>query len=114
MLRQAPFRRRAFRFARDLVRAVGLRRLHLRVRLGLDDPADTGRLWALVGSLNALVPYPRHAAVRLEPEFAGPALDFQADGRLVVIPLRFLLLAIAFALSPSSIRAWRTLGGSHA
>lgn len=114
VLRQDAFRRRAFRFVRDLVRAVGLRRLRLRLRLGLDDPADTGRLWALVGSLNALVPYPPGAIVQLEPEFREPSLEFHADGRLVLVPLRFLILAVAFALSPSSIRAWRTLGGSHA
>lgn len=112
-LRQAAFRRRVYRLVRDLVRAVHLRRLRLLMRLGLGDPADTGRLWAVVGPLNAVARL-RNADVRIEPEFVDPVLEFQADGRLLLVPLRFLILAIAFALSPPTIRAWRTLKGSHA
>jgi len=36
-------------------------------------------------------------------------LEFQAHGRALVIPLQLLALLISFALSPASIRAWRTL-----
>jgi len=112
-LRQAAFRRRVYRLVRDLVRAVHVHRLRLLMRLGLGDPADTGRLWAVVGPLNAVAQL-RNAELRIEPEFMDPVLEFQADGRLRLVPLRFLILAIAFALSPPTIRAWRTLKGNHA
>jgi len=112
-LGQAAFRRRAYRLVGDLVRAVRLRRLRLLMRLGLGDPADTGRLWAVVGPLNAVAQL-RNAELRIEPEFVEPVLEFKADGRLLLVPLRFLILAIAFALSPPTIRAWSTLRGSHA
>jgi hypothetical protein len=112
-LRQGAFRRRVHRLARDLVRAVHLHRLRLHLRLGLGDPGDTGRLWAVVGPLNAVARL-RNAELRIEPEFADAVLEFQADGRLRLVPLRFLILAIAFALSPSTMRAWRTLKGNHA
>jgi hypothetical protein len=112
-LRQAAFRRRVYRLVRDLVRAVHLHRLRLFMRLGLGDPADTGRLWAVVGPLNAVAQL-CNAELRIEPEFVDPVLEFQADGRLLLVPLRFLILAIAFALSPPTIRAWRTLKGDHA
>jgi hypothetical protein len=112
-LGQAPFRRRVHRLAGDLVRAVHLHRLRLLVRLGLGDPADTGRLWAVVGPLGAVAQL-RNAELRIEPEFVDPVLEFQADGRLLLVPLRFLFLAVAFALSPPTIRAWRTLKGGHA
>jgi hypothetical protein len=111
-LGQAAFRRRGYRLVGDLVRAVHLHRLRLLMRLGLGDPADTGRLWAVVGPLNAMAQL-RHADVRIEPDFVDPVLEFQADGRLLLVPLRLLVLAIAFALSPPTIRAWRTLKGSH-
>jgi len=111
--RQAAVSRRVYRRLRDLVRAVHLRRLRLLMRLGLGDPADTGRLWALVGPLNAVAQL-RNAELRIEPEFVEPVLEFQADGRVLLVPLRFLVLAIAFALSPPTIRAWRALRGSHA
>jgi hypothetical protein len=83
------------------------------VRLGLGDPADTGRLWAVVGPLCAVAQL-RNAELRIEPEFVDPVLEFHADGRVRLVPLRFLGLAVAFALSPPTIRAWRTLRGGHA
>lgn len=114
VLGQAAFRRRAGRFVRDLVRAAHPHPLALRMRLGLGDPADTGRLWAIVGPLIAAAGSLRDADIRIEPEFVDPALEFEAHGRLLLIPLHVLGLAVAFALSPSSIRAWRTLRAGHA
>ena len=113
-MRQPAFRRRAFRFVGDLMRAAHITRLRLRVRLGLGDPADTGLLWGIVGPLNAMAQGLRTADVRLEPEFVDPVLELQAQGRLLIFPLQILALAISFALSPSSIRAWRTLRSGHA
>lgn len=112
-LGQAAFRRRVYRLVRGLVRAVHLHRLRLLMRLGLGDPADTGRLWAVVGPLNAVAQL-RNAELLIEPEFVDPVLEFRADGRLLLVPLRFLILAMAFALSPPTIRAWRTAKGHHA
>lgn len=114
VLRQAAFRRRAFRFAQDLVRAVHTHDLYLRLRLGLGDPADTGRLWAFVGPLNAAAQNLRNAEVRIEPEFADPTCEFETHGRFLLIPLQFIVVASAFALSPASIRAWHTLRAHHA
>ena len=112
-LRQAGFRRRVHRLAGDLIRAIHVHRLRILVRLGLGDPADTGRLWAVVGPVNALAQW-RGADIRIEPDFLEPALDFQADGTVEIVPLRFLLLAVGFAISPPSIRAWRTLRARRA
>ena len=114
VLRQEAFRQRVYRLARDLVRAAHLHQLRLWMRLGLGDPADTGRLWAVVGPLGAMAQGLRHADVRIEPDFVEPALEFRAQGRLVLVPLQFLALAVAFLLSPASIRAWLVLKGSHA
>ncbi len=114
MLRQQAFRRRIHRLARDLVRAAHVAPLRLRLRLGLGDPADTGRLWAVVGPLSAALDGLRGADVRIEPEFVEPVLELRADGRARVVPLQVLALAVSFALSPASIRAWRAARGSRA
>lgn len=111
--RQAAFRERAVRFARDVLRAIHPQQLGLRLRLGLGDPADTGRLWALVGPLAAVAQALPHAEVRVEPEFLKPALEFETQGRLRVVPLQVLALVAAFVLSPPSIRAWRTLWAAN-
>ncbi len=114
VLRQAAFRRRLYRLIKDLVRAAHLHHLRMRMELGLGDPADTGRLWAFVGPLNALAQNLHDAEVRIEPDFVDPVFAFEAHGRFMLVPLQFLVLTIAFALSPAVIRAWRTLKGSHA
>jgi hypothetical protein len=114
MLRQAAFRRRLIRLAGDLFRAARFRDLGLRLRLGLGDPADTGRLWALVGPLTAAAGRLPNAQISIEPEFIDTALEFDLRGRIVIVPLRVLALVIAFALSPPSIRAWRSIRGSRA
>jgi len=113
VLRRAPFRRRVVRLVKDLVAAAHPRNLRLRVRLGLGDPADTGRLWAIVGPLGAMARNLRDAEVHLEPEFVEPVLEFDAQGRLLLVPLQFIALAVAFVFSPASLRAWWTLGAGR-
>lgn len=113
LFRQTAFRRRLYRFARDLIRAIRVKRLDARVRLGLDDPAETGRLWALIGPLNTIVQR-RDIDIRVEPDFVEPAFELEARGRIILIPLQFAMLAVIFALSPSALRAYRQLRSSGA
>lgn len=114
LLRGSPFRRRSLRLAADLLRAAHLRGLHLHLRLGLGDPAETGRLWAIMGPLSALAQALPEARVQIEPEFMEATLEFEAQGRLRLIPAQILALLVGFALSPVSIRAWRSLRVGHA
>jgi hypothetical protein len=106
---QADFRQRVYRLVTDVWRAAHLHRLRLRMRLGLGDPADTGQLWAVLGPLSALAQGLRGADVHIEPAFMESVFEFHARGRLRVIPLQLLALALAFVLSPVCIRAWRSL-----
>ncbi len=108
VLRQAEFRERVRRLVGDLVRALHVRRLLLHVRMGLGDPADTGLLWALVGPLGAVAAGSTGGDVRIEPDFLDSALELHSRGEVRIVPLRILALAVGFALSPPSIRAWRT------
>lgn len=106
-LRQADFRQRCLRLARDLLAALHLHQLHLRLRLGLGDPADTGRLWAVMGPLAAWAQGLRGARVSIEPEFMEAVLEFQVQGRARLVPLQLLALVLGFVLSPAALRAWR-------
>ena len=114
VLRQAAFRKRVYRLAKDLVLAANLHQLSLKLRLGLGDPSDTGRLWAAIGPLNAAAQYIPDAQIEIEPEFMEALLEFHVSCQARIVPLQFLGLAIAFACSPASIRAWRTLKDNHA
>ena len=114
VVRQADFRERTYRFIKDLVRTVDLQRLQLLLKVGLGDPADTGRLWVLLGPIGAALQNIRNTDVRLEPEFMDAVLEVQADGQVRLIPLQILALAITFVLSPPSMRAWRILRRARA
>lgn len=105
MLGQKRFRRRAWRFVRDCVHAIYTRDLNLYARVGLGDPADTGRLWAAVGPIAGMLESMRAATVCIEPDFLDATLEVDGHGEIHLIPLQLLFLATAFALSPSTMKA---------
>lgn len=113
-LKQSAFRRRVYRFVKDLLRATHSRDIFLRLRIGLGDPADTGRLWIFLGPMAAIAANTGDAVIRIEPEFINPAFEIDGRGAFRLMPLEFIALVIAFMLSPSTLRAWRTLRrGNH-
>lgn len=105
LVRNVYFRKRLFRYIRGLVRSIEIKTLDAQARIGLDDPADTGRLWGVLGPLISLIPKIPKANIRIEPEFAAEVLALQCHGRISVIPLQILSLSMRFFLSPHVIRA---------
>lgn len=105
MLRAEGFGRRLLRLAQDLLRRVHIRDLSLDVRLGLDDPADTGRLWAVIGPFAAILTLPPVARIAIEPEFTAEALDVDGKGSIRIIPIELLFVMLVFVLSPTTLRA---------
>ncbi len=114
VIKQRAFRRRVLRFFRDLLRAAHSHDFTFRMRLGTGDPADTGRLWAFFGPVNALAQNLRHAEISFEPEFVDPVFEFESSGRFRFIPIQFIAITVAFVVSRPSLRAWRTLRQQHA
>ena len=109
LLKETVFRRRVIRFIKDILYSIHGRGLYLRLRIGLDDPADTGYLWALLGPVAGVAANLRSAEVRLEPEFMDPVLEVESHGEFRLVPLQFIALAIKFVVSPTTLRAWRTV-----
>ncbi len=109
LLKQPAFRRRLYRFIRDILRATHARNLFLRLRIGLGDPADTGRLWAVIGPVAGMAQNLRSAAVCIEPEFIDPVFEVESHGQFRLVPIHFIALMVAFMLSPTMLPAWRRL-----
>ncbi len=105
LLRNADLRRRLVKLVRGLLRAIKIKTLDLHLRLGLDDPADTGRLWGILGPLNSQLAGIRTANIRIEPDFAAEVFSLHSQGRITVVPLRVLSISLFFLLSPQMIRA---------
>jgi hypothetical protein len=110
MLRTEGFPGRVFRLLRRLLARVHIRRLHLQVRLGLDDPADTGRVWGVIGPLICTAPTPKGSSVAIEPDFTGEAFHVIGEGAVRIVPIEIIATVLAFALSPVTWRALRALG----
>lgn len=104
LLNPAVWRRVRLLLAR-LFHTLDWRRLSLHGRFGLDDPADTGRLWGSIAPL-LLFTLPARFDLRIGPVFTGADLAFEGEGELRLVPLRVVGVLLRFALSPAT---WRLL-----
>lgn len=102
--RQPSFRRRIFRFVSDLWHAIHKTNVWLLVRTGLGDPADTGRLWAVLGPLSGMLARVRDARIMIEPDFLDATFEVDSSGTIRVIPLQITVIALGLLVSPA---AWR-------
>jgi len=106
---QVAVRRRVYRFLGDLLRATHARDLFCRLRIGLGDPADTGCLWAVVGPVAGMAQNIQAATVRIEPEFMDLVFEMESRGRFRLVPIQFVAIVGAFALSPTMRPVWWNL-----
>ena len=106
--RRAAFRRRLLRFFRAAAAAVRPRDFHLRLRLGFDDPADTGMVWACLGPAIAVLGARAGPGLDVGADFERERLEFEVAGKLRIVPARLIAAAGAFALSPVTLRAMWT------
>lgn len=110
MLRSKGFLARLLRLLRRLWGCIHIRRLRLHLLLGLDDPADTGQLWGVIGPLALLIPVPARAELVIQPEFTGAVLQIDGEGAVRILPIEIIATLFAFALSPVTLRALYALG----
>lgn len=104
LVRQTRLRRRIGRFVGDLWHAVRKDNVSLRIRIGLDDPADTGQLWAVLGPASAILAGTRETSITIEPDFLDSTIELHGDGGVTIVPLRLVYLIAALLLSPT---VWR-------
>jgi hypothetical protein len=107
MARSDGFSRRVLCLLRDLLGRVQVRRLDLDLRLGFDDPADTGRLWGIIGPVSAVLALPHAARVSVTPVFTEPLLYLDAHAEARIVPAALLLALLGFVFSPITFRAAR-------
>lgn len=106
MLRSKGFLSGVARLLRRVVGGIEVRRAELWARAGLDDPADTGRL---LGTLYPITRYFQAVSryhIDIEPDFLRQVFFFHARSDLRIVPFRVIGPALAFALSPATLRAF--------
>jgi hypothetical protein len=101
----ARFRYRLIKFIKDIFKSIHIASFYLRIRLGLDDPADTGRLWAYLGPAVVYLSNASNTAIQLEPDFQLETFNYDGSGKIRIVPLQVIFTVLAFILSPVTIHA---------
>jgi hypothetical protein len=104
LLWNARFRKRAIQFVKDFFQSIHIMAFYLRIRLGLDDPADTGRLWAVLGPLAVFLSSMSNTTVQLQPDFQAQALSLDSRGKVRIVPLQVIFTVLSFVFSPITIQ----------
>lgn len=95
--------------ATDILTRLKIRDLNIDLKIGLDNPADTGFLFAVIGpALLFCSPFVHH--LRLQPSFEGEAvLEGYAQGKVRLLPIRFVIPLLKFIFSMAALRAIKTV-----
>ena len=109
LLRTRGLPGKLLKLVRRILSRVRVRQLDADLRLGLDDPADTGMLcafmWPALVSLSSSGP----VKLRIEPSFAEPALEASVHGRARLFPIEMVGPLLCFVLSLAGLRAARLM-----
>jgi len=89
---------------------IKIRELAVNLKLGLDNPADTGLLFALIGSTTSLITLPSRYQIRVQPSFYDEAVfEGYLHGVLRLWPIKLVRPLMRFVFSPAVLRVVRIL-----
>lgn len=110
MLRTKGFLRRLTLLVRDIFSCIRLRKFKLWLRLGLDDPADTGYVFGGVYAVRSFIP--AECSVTIEPEFTEPVLEGYSRGTVTCTPICLVWSLVKFVFSKASLKVlWGIVTG---
>lgn len=97
----------AWLLVRRVARGLKTRNLEIHGEVDLDDPAETGALWVMLGPLADWLATQLDAIVEIVPRFDGGRSWVRASGQFRLVPVRILGPLLAFASTPALWRAAR-------
>jgi len=103
------------KFARRMIRSIRVRQMDAHLRMGLDDPADTGMLYSVIWPILIPLNYIGSSNLRMDLCFEEETLDFTGQGHVRVVPAQMIWAVLLFGLSPAGlsvirkvvVRRWR-------
>jgi hypothetical protein len=95
---------------KDILGQLKIKELVVNLKLGLDDPADTGLLFAIVGATTPFLNLPSQYQIRMQPSFYGEALfEGHLHGVLRLWPIKLVRSFIRFVFSLAVLRVAKIL-----
>ena len=95
---------------RDIIGQLTIRELAVNLKLGLDNPADTGFLFASIGSITPFLNLPSQYQLRVQPSFYDEAVfEGHLHGVLRLWPIKLITPFIRFVFSLAVLRVVKIL-----
>ncbi|MFC2017985.1 DUF2953 domain-containing protein [Chloroflexota bacterium] len=113
MWKARGFLPKVLRFIKDVFRLLNIRELKLYLRVGLDDPADTGMLFAVAGSATLFLRRYPSLDIQIEPDFERENLRGHLQGELRLIPIKFIRPVVRLVFSITTLRAIKIMIGAR-
>jgi len=113
LLRTKGLPRGILKLTRQILGCLKVRQLDANLRAGLDNPANTGImcavLWPILLLLGSLGPM----RFRMEPAFDEPAFEVSLHGRVRLFPVQVVRVLLCFVFSPTGLRTVRSMAVSR-
>ena len=110
ILRTKGLLRRLGGLLRDTISRLSIKEFKANFRVGLDDPADTGLLFAIIGPAIFFLSSSWHNQIRVEPSFEDEAIfEGYLYGTVRLRPIQLVPPFIRFIFSLSTIRVLKVL-----
>jgi len=94
----------------DIFRQLNIRDLRVNFRVGLDDPADTALLFALIGPATFFLGSSRVHEIRIEPSFEDEVVfEGYLHGAVRLVPIQLATPILRFVFSLAAIRTVKVL-----
>jgi len=97
------------RLLKDILSQLRIRDVRINLRVGLDDPADTGLLCAIIGPATLLWSPTFIRQIRMQPVFDEAVFEGCLHGTVRLHPAQLVIPFTRFALSLTTIRVVKTL-----
>ncbi len=97
------------RLLKDILGSFNIRDFRINLRVGLDNPADTGLLFAIVGPATHFLDSSIRHEVKLQPVFDRAVFEGYSYGAVRLRPILLVLPFLRFIFSPTTVRVVKKL-----
>ncbi len=114
ILRAQGFMRQLIYLVRDVLQSLKPRRFRIQFIIGMDDPADTGRMMGVLAPLRVFtgqrtIGKASNVSLQITLDFSGPRFTGYSCASIQFVPLKMIVLFLGFAISLPALRAARAL-----
>jgi hypothetical protein len=99
-------RRHVISFFKRMLKTLHVRRAHLWVRGGFEDPSETGRLCGYLLPMMTGIPKTQHLTLRFDPVFHMEGAEGDGEICVFVYPIEIVIVLLIYTLSPVMVKAF--------